>query len=94
MATYFMFGIYDADALENISAERTQEVQRLVENAGGKINTMYVLMGDQDLVLITDFPDVKTAIKASIGLSKLTGLAFSSAPALEVSEFDQLMTGG
>ena len=94
MATYFMFGIYDVDALEGISAERTRQVQQLIENSGGKIKSMYVLMGDQDLVLLTDFPDVQSAIKASIGLTKLTGIAFSSAPALEVQEFDQLMTGG
>ncbi len=94
MATYFMFGIYDTDALEEISAERTQKVQRLIEAAGGKIKTMYVLMGDQDLVLITEFPDEKAAIQASIRVSKLTGIAFSTTPALEVSEFDQLMSGG
>lgn len=94
MATYFMFGIYDADSLEGISADRTQNARQLIESSGGKIRSMYVLMGDQDLVIITDYPDLQSAIKASISLTKLTGIAFSSSPALEVQEFDQLMTGG
>ncbi len=93
MATYFMFGIYDAGALDDISAERTRAAHQVVESTGGKIEAMYVLMGDTDLVLIADFPDSRKAIKASIELSKLTGISFSTTPALDVQEFDQLMAG-
>ena len=88
-----MFGIYDADALDEISAERTRAARQVVESTGGKIEAMYVLMGDTDLVLIADFPDARKAIKASIELTKLTGISFSTTPALEVQEFDQLIAG-
>ena len=93
MATYFMFGIYDADALDDISAERTRAAHQVVESTGGKIEALYVLMGDTDLVLIADFPDARKAIKASIELSKLTGISFSTTPAMKVQEFDQLIAG-
>lgn len=91
MATYFMFGIYSADALEGISAGRTNDAERLITNYGGKLNAAYALMGEQDLVLIVEFPDVQHAMQASVALSKLTGISFSTSPAVEVAEFDQLV---
>ncbi|MFB0516801.1 MAG: GYD domain-containing protein [Candidatus Neomarinimicrobiota bacterium] len=91
MATFFMFGIYSPDALEEMSAERTTKANRLVEGFGGKIKDIYALMGEQDLVLIIDFPDIQSAMKASVALSKLTGISFSTAPALAVDEFDKLI---
>ena len=91
MATYFMFGIYSTDALESISAGRTNEAERLLTKFGGKVNSAYALMGEQDLVLIVEFPDVQHAIQASAALSRLTGISFSTLPAVEVAEFDQLM---
>ena len=91
MATYFMFGIYSTDALESISAGRTNDAERLIAKYGGKVNSMYALMGEQDLVLIVEFPDVQHAMQASVALSKRTGISFSTSPAVEVAEFDQLM---
>jgi uncharacterized protein with GYD domain len=91
MATFFLFGRYTSDALKGISAKRTAEATDLIKKIGGKVNAAYALLGKQDLVLIVEFPDVEHAMKASIGLSKLTGIAFSTSPALTVEEFDKLM---
>ncbi len=91
MTTFFMFGIYSLEAVEDISAERTADGEKLISKFGGKVNATYALMGEQDLVLIVDFPDVQQAMKASVALSKLTGISFSTAPAVAISEFDQLM---
>ncbi len=92
MATFFITGIYSSDAIESINAGRTNDAEKMIEQFGGKVNAMYALMGEVDLVLIVDFPDFKKAMQASVALSKLTGIAFSSAPAVSVAEFDQLMT--
>jgi uncharacterized protein with GYD domain len=91
MATYFMFGIYSADAMDDMSADRTAAAEKLVKSYGGKIDSIYALMGEEDLILITDFPDNQKAMQASVALSKLTGISFSTAPAVEVDEFDKLM---
>ena len=91
MATYFMFGRYTAEGVKGISADRTQQAQDVVKDLGGEIQSMYALLGEHDLVLITDLPGTAEAMKASIGLTKLTGIAFSSAPAVEVKAFDQLV---
>jgi uncharacterized protein with GYD domain len=91
MATYFMFGIYSADAMDDISAERTKAADKLMAEYGGKLKHAYALMGEEDLVLITEFPDNSKAMQASVALSKLTGISFSTAPAVDVAEFDKLM---
>ena len=92
MATFFISGIYSSEAIEGISAGRTNDAEKMIEQFGGKVNAMYALMGEVDLVLIVDFPDFKKAMQASASLSKLTGISFSSAPAVSVAEFDQLMS--
>ena len=39
MATYFMFGKYSADAMKEISAERTKKAAALVKQYGGEIES-------------------------------------------------------
>ena len=92
MATYFLFGNYTSDALKGISAGRTEKAVKLISKFGGEVKSMYALLGEMDLVVITTFPATENAVKASIALSKLTGIAFSTSPAIAVDEFDKLMT--
>jgi len=44
-----------------------------------------------DLVLIVDFPGVEQAIKASVALTKMTGVSFTSSPAVLVEDFDKMI---
>jgi uncharacterized protein with GYD domain len=91
MATYFMFGKYSAGAIEEISAERTEKAAALVKKYGGEVKSGYALLGEYDLVLIIELPDIGQVMKTSVALTKLTGIAFSTAPAVSVEEFDKMM---
>lgn len=91
MSLYFMFGKYSSEAVREISKERTAEANRIISEFGGEIRSMYVLMGAYDLVLITSFPNMKEALQASIAITKVTGISFSTLPAMPVEEFDQLI---
>ncbi len=91
MSTFFMMGKYSASAVNGVSSGRTNEAVGLIEKFGGKVNSMYALMGGYDLVLIVDFPGVGEAMKASIALSKLTGISFSTFPAVTVDQFDKMI---
>ena len=51
----------------------------------------YALLGDADLVLIVDLPDNEQAMKTSVALTKLLGIAFTTTPAVTIEEFDRLM---
>ncbi len=91
MATFFMLGKYSADALKGISSGRTEKALKLVKKFGGEIKAMYALLGEIDLVFILTFPDMEKAMQASVALNKLTGISFTTLPALSVEEFDKLM---
>lgn len=91
MATYFLFGKYTPEAMKGASARRTEEAAALIKSLGGTLQAGYALLGDTDLALIVDLPDNNAAIKASTGLTKLTGIGFRTAPAVTVEEFDKLM---
>jgi len=93
MATFFMFGSYSTEALKSISADRTQQAADAIKSAGGEVKSMFALLGVHDLVLIVELPSVEKAMQASVKLAKLTGIAFTTAPAVEVAEFDKLASG-
>ena len=92
MAKFLMLGKYSLEAIKGITAERTKKVVEIIEKSGGKIDSMFALLGKYDLAFIVDFPGIKEAMKASVSLVKLTGISFTSSPAVTVEEFDK-MTG-
>ncbi len=91
MTTYFMFGRYSADAVKAMSPQRTQKATDVIKGFGGHVKSMYALLGAIDLVFVVMFPGTEEAIKASVALSKMTGISFTTAPAVTVEEFDKLM---
>ena len=91
MPTYLMFGNYSLDALKEISAKRTEKGVALIEKHGGKIISGYALLGKTDIVLVLEFPDNHHAMKTSIALSRLLGISFTTAPALDFEAFDALV---
>lgn len=91
MAKFFMYGKYTKEALGGISADRTKKALDTITNAGGKVNSVYALLGKYDMVLIADFPGVAEVMKASVALNKLTNISFTSFPAITIEEFDKII---
>lgn len=91
MATFFMFGKYSYDAVKEIRPERTTKSVRIIEALGGKVVGMYAICGEYDLVLILELPGLDAAIKVSVELHILTGIHFSTFPAIDVDYFDVLI---
>jgi uncharacterized protein with GYD domain len=91
MSTYVFFGKYTAESLRGISAKRTEEADTLIRGLGGEIKAAYALLGETDLLFVVELPGNDAAIKASAGLTKLTGIGFRTSPALTIEEFDRLM---
>ena len=90
MGTYVMLGRYSRDAVRDASATRTGEATMLLERCRGHVRAAYALLGRTDLMLIADFPGTEEAMRASVELAKLTGIAFTTSPAVAISEFDKL----
>jgi len=92
MATFIMLGKYTSESLKTISMERTDQAVYLIKKCGGKVKSIYALLGEHDLIIIADYPGVEQAMKASIALNKLTGIAFTTSQAISVEEFDKIIT--
>jgi len=91
MATFFMFGRYSAEALKDMSAARTKKAEKVIKRLDGKIVDMYALLGEWDLVLIVELPGVEEVVQASIAMNRMTGISFTSAPAISVGKLDKLV---
>jgi uncharacterized protein with GYD domain len=92
MAIFFMFGKYTPEGIKEISVSRTQQTISEIKKLGGEVNAMHVLLGEYDLLLCVNLPGIDEAIKASVVLSKLTGITFKTCPAVTVEAFDRLVT--
>jgi uncharacterized protein with GYD domain len=93
MTTFFMFGKYTTESIRKISADRTQQAVNEIRKMGGEVNAMHVLLGEYDLVICVKLAGIEDAVKASVALAKLTGIAFTTCPAIEVEAFDRLVGG-
>ena len=92
MQTFVMLGKYSTHALQGMSVQRTQTAKDMVGQFGGRIETIYAMLGDWDLVIIVSMPGLDEAVKASVALTKLTGIGFTTSPAMPVETFDRLMS--
>lgn len=93
MATFIMLGRYTPEALQEINPKRTEEALKLIKKNKGEVQLMYATLGKNDLLFVLDFPGIKEAIKTSVALARLTGIAFTTEPALPVDQFDKLAAG-
>ncbi len=92
MQTFIMLGKYPTQALQGMSVQRTQKAKNLVKQFGGEVQAVYATLGDWDLLVIASLPGPEEAMKASVALTKLTGIGFSTVPAVTVDTFDKLMS--
>jgi len=91
MAKFLMLGKYSAVAVKGISSERTKKVEAAIKRQGGRVLNMFALLGRYDLALLVELPSVAAALKVSVAIAKMTGIGFTTAPAIPVAEFDKLM---
>jgi uncharacterized protein with GYD domain len=91
VATFFLFGNYNVDAIREMSIERTTRVVSEIEKLGGKVLAMHALLGPFDLCFCVKLPGIEEAMKASVTLTRLTGITFTTCPAVTVETFDRIV---
>jgi uncharacterized protein with GYD domain len=92
MPIFMMFGKYSKDALKKVSSERTRKAVEIIKKNGGKVISMYAVLGEYDLVLTLDFPDAEKALLTSVTLNALTGISFVTSPVVDVEQFNRLVS--
>lgn len=84
MATFIMCGKYSQEAIKQISAERHQKVDELLKKLGGEMKGEFCMLGKKDVLFIVELPSTREAMKLSVALSKMTGIAFTTSAAVTV----------
>jgi len=92
MPIFMMFGKYNQDSLEGVSPERTKKAIEIIGQNGGKVISMFAVLGVHDLVFTLDFPTTEKALATSVALSMLTGISFTTSPVVDVENFDRLIS--
>jgi uncharacterized protein with GYD domain len=88
-----MFGKYStAETIKQISVDRTKKVVDIINDYGGEAKAMYAMLGAYDLILIVNFININDALQASVAITKVTGITFSTLPAVPVEEFDKIVS--
>lgn len=90
MTTFFMFGKYSSDSLKKISSDRTRKAVSTIQKFGGRVKSVYALLGGHDLVFIVNLPSAAQATMVSIALTKITGISFTTETAIPIDQFDEL----
>jgi uncharacterized protein with GYD domain len=95
MPKYLVQAAYTAEGLKGLQKDkasgRKQAVAHAVEGLGGKLEALYYALGDHDVVLIVDMPDVVSG--AALGLRvSASGLVRTRTTALlTVEEADRAL---
>ncbi len=90
MTTFFLFGRYTSESIKKIDAKRTKKAEEIISGYGGTLKWVYAILGDDDLLFMVELPGIGEAVQASLAISKATGIAIRSAPAVPVALFDNL----
>ncbi|HMO05158.1 MAG TPA: GYD domain-containing protein [Kiritimatiellia bacterium] len=91
MALYLMLGNYTHPSVREINAARTKEAVGVIEKNNGQVVSMYAMLGQFDVVLVVNLPGNREAMEVSVGLSRVTGIHFSTGPVIPIDRFDEMM---
>lgn len=90
MTTFILFGSYSKESIAGIDARRTRKAEEIIEGFGGKLRSVYALLGSPDLIFIVELPGIQEAMQASLMITRATGISICTNPAVPVADFDRL----
>ena len=74
--------------LKEGGSSRRDLVKNLTEAAGGKLEAFYYAFGEDDVIVIAEFPDNTTAMAVSLNVSASGGASIRTTQLLEPEEID------
>lgn len=73
MPKFLLKGSYTSEGIKGLLREggtaRRSAVEQLAQGLGGSIEAFYYALGDDDVYVITDFPDTVTAVAVSAAVN-------------------------
>ena len=98
MAKYLVQANYTAEGLKGLQRDkasgRKQAVSKAVETLGGKVEAMYFALGEFDVLLIVDMPDLVSGAALGLRVSASGLVRTRSTALLTIEETDLALTKG
>ena len=96
MAKYLIKVSYSAEGLIGVrkegAAARAAFIAQLLETVGGSLECFYFAFGGDDVILIADVPDNKTALAMSAAVGSSSAISsYETVPLLTTQEVDAAM---
>jgi uncharacterized protein with GYD domain len=93
MPTYVMLANWTDQGVRSISESprRVDAAKKELEEMGGQFRSVYMTMGEYDLVMIYDAPDDAVAARFTLMLGKLGNVRTSSLRAFPEEAFRQIV---
>ena len=93
MATYLMLSKLTDEGRKTLKErpERLQEVNKEVEDMGGRITAQYAVLGGYDFVNIVEAPSNEVIARISVELCSRGTVEIATFPAMSVSAFVQML---
>jgi uncharacterized protein with GYD domain len=95
MAKYLVQAAYSAEGLKGLQKDkasgRRQAVTRAVEGLGGKVDAMYFALGEHDVLLIVDMPDVLSGAALALRVSATGLVRTKTTSLLTIEEADRAL---
>ncbi len=96
MAKYLIKASYSAEGLVGVrkegAAARAAFIAQLLETVGGTLECFYFAFGGDDVILIADVPDNKTAMAMSAAVGSSSAISsYETVPLLTTQEVDAAM---
>src|SRR3981081_2406338 len=95
MPKYLIEASYTAEGLRGLQKDkasgRKQAVTKLVEGLEGKLEAMYFALGEHDVILIVDVPDIISGAALALNVSATGLVRTKSTVLLTVEETDRAL---
>jgi uncharacterized protein with GYD domain len=92
MAKFLITASYTSEGTRGLLGEggsgRKAMLQKALESVGGRLDAMYYMYGDTDVVLIADVPDAASGLALSLAANASGTVRVKSTPLITVEEVD------
>ncbi len=96
MPKYLIQGSYTAEGLKGLQKDkasgRRAAIMTAAEGLGGKVDAVYYALGEHDVFVIVDLPNIQAATALSVAASASGLVHASTVPLLTVEEADQALS--
>jgi uncharacterized protein with GYD domain len=95
MSKYLIHGSYTAEGLKGLQKDkasgRRDSITKLMESVGGKLDAIYYTLGEDDVIIIVDVPDLVTCTALAIAVSASGLVRTRTTALLTVEETDRAL---